>query len=81
MALDPNTGMPMLSYTSGCASYPWAIYTCGFFNLAFLFLFVEWYVSTYKSPKTEGASSETKGMLTRASKDDDNTLSGHEKTC
>jgi len=60
---------PFVTYTRGCDAESWAIYACGGFNLAFLFLFMHWYATTYKSgdklPKPEAEAG----------------LESHEKTC
>ena len=63
---------PYVTYTKGCDAESWAIYTCGLFNLAFLFLFMHWYVTAYQvaPPKTRvGGPPGVEG------------LSSHEKTC
>jgi hypothetical protein len=64
-----DTGLPYFSYTKGCEAESWAIFTCGLFNLAFLFLFMHWYITTYKAASTRQTQAST------------TTLCGHEKTC
>ena len=51
-----DSGLPWFSYSRGCDAESWAIYTCGAFNLAFLFLFMHWYVTTYNMPKKARAT-------------------------
>jgi len=77
---DSTLGLPYISYERGCDAHAWAIYTCGFFNLAFLFLFVQWYVSTYKAAAPSIVSKGKKTPAAYAAMTD-STLSGHEKTC
>jgi len=73
---DPS-GMPRLDYHRGCDAEAWAIYTCGWFNLAFLVLFVQWYASTYGAgrAKQKNAAGEGKLVLENGSQNK------HEKTC
>ena len=60
-----SMGLPYLDYTRGCEADAWAIYTCGAFNLAFLFLFMHWYLTTYMLVPPKSTSG----------------LAAHEKTC
>ena len=66
---------PYITYTRGCDASSWAIYTCGFFNLAFLFLFTQWYRSTYKSSAQGGSQGKAQKET------EPEGLESHEKTC